>query len=104
MTGHGLPHRGADQRLVERAYELKPLSLRNTRNAALWIAGLVGFGLVEGLVVWVFKGPVFNLIGLIINIALGVAFLVWTGLPASATAPAWPPAPTGPRTCSPQRR
>lgn len=69
----------AVQRLVERAYELKPLSLRNTRNAALWIAGLVGFGLVEGLVVWVFKGPVFNLIGLIINIALGVAFLVWTG-------------------------
>ncbi len=69
----------AVQRLVERAYELKPLSLRNTRNAALWIAGLVGFGLVEGAVIWVFNGPVLNLVGLCINIALAVAFLVWTG-------------------------
>ena len=47
----------AVQRLIERAYELKPLSLRNTRNAALWIAGLVAFGLVEGAVAYVFNGP-----------------------------------------------
>ncbi len=69
----------AVQRLIERAYELKPLSLRNTRNAALWIAGLVGFGLVEGAVIWAFDGPALHLVGLCINIALAVAFLVWTG-------------------------
>jgi uncharacterized BrkB/YihY/UPF0761 family membrane protein len=69
----------AVQRLIERAFELKPLSLRNTRNAALWIAGLVGFGLAEGVIAYVLKGGLVNIAGLCANVALGVAFLVWTG-------------------------
>ena len=40
----------AVQRLIERAWELKPLSLRNTRNAALWIPGLAVYGIVTGWV------------------------------------------------------
>ena len=69
----------AVQRLIERAFELKPLSLRNTRNAALWIAGLVGFGLAEGAIAYVLQGGLVNIAGLCANVALGIAFLVWTG-------------------------
>ena len=69
----------AVQRLIERAFELKPLSLRNTRNAAVWIAGLVGFGLVEGAIAVTLEGPALNLLGLAANLVLAVAFLVWTG-------------------------
>ncbi len=74
----------AVQRLIERAYELKPLSLRNTRNAAVWIGGLVLFGLVEGVIAYVFKGGILNLLALGANILIGVAFLVWTGRLLSA--------------------
>ena len=69
----------AVQRLIERAFELKPLSLRNTRNAALWIAGLVAFGAVEGAVAFVFSGTVIDLAGVVVNLLIGVAFCVWTG-------------------------
>jgi membrane protein len=74
----------AVQRLIERAYELKPLSLRNTRNAALWIGGLVLFGLVEGLVAYVFEGNLLNLFGVGLNVLIGIAFLLWTGRLLSA--------------------
>lgn len=74
----------AVQRLIERAFELKPLSLRNTRNAALWIAGLVAFGLAEGLLAFVFENGILNVLGLAANGVLAVAFLVWTGRLLSA--------------------
>ncbi len=38
------------QRLIERAWGLKPLSLRNSRNAAIWIPGLAVYGIVTGWV------------------------------------------------------
>lgn len=74
----------AVQRLIERAYELKPLSLRNTRNAALWIAGLVAFGLVGGAIAVLFEGDLLNVLGLGAGILLAVAFLQWTGRLLSA--------------------
>ena len=74
----------AVQRLIERAFELKPLSLRNTRNAAVWIAGLVAFGLAEGALALVFDGGILNVLGLAANGVLAVAFLVWTGRLLSA--------------------
>ena len=37
------------QRLVEQAWELSPLSVRNTFNGLLWIAGLAVFAALSGL-------------------------------------------------------
>ena len=39
----------AMQRLFEQTWELKPLSVRNTLNGLMWIAGLVVYPTLTGL-------------------------------------------------------
>lgn len=70
----------AVQRLIERTWELKPLSLRNTRNAAVWIAGLIAYGFIAGAIAALIgsAGPLRLLEGALI-FGVSVAFLVWTG-------------------------
>lgn len=81
----------AVQRLIERAFELRPLSLRNTRNAAVWIAGLTAFGLVTSALASLFDEL---RIDALVTVALGILFLHWTGrlLSADRVAPRdlWP--------------
>ena len=69
----------AVQRLVERTWELKPLSLRNSRNAAVWVVGLVAYGLAAGAIAAVLDSGVLRLLELVLEFALGVWFLLWTG-------------------------
>ncbi len=68
----------AVQRLIERAWGLKPLSLRNTRNAAVWIPGLGLYALATGWVTTASDG-LLQLIVLLISEALAAGFLIWTG-------------------------
>jgi len=74
----------AVQRLIERAWGLKPLSLRNTRNAALWIPGIAAYGILTGWVSAVTGNGLIHLFALAASTALAVGFLVWTGRLLSA--------------------
>lgn len=74
----------AVQRLIERTYELKPLSLRNTRNAALWIGGIVLYGLVAGGAASLLDGRGLRLIEIGVVLLLSIVFLLWTGRLMSA--------------------
>jgi len=75
------------QRLIERAFELRPLSLRNTRNAIVWLGGLVVYGFVSTRLGLLLDSVV---LGIIEAAALGVAFLLWTGSLLSAGRVKWP--------------
>lgn len=74
----------AVQRLIERAWGLKPLSLRNTRNAALWIPGIAAYGILTGVVSGVTGTGLLHLLVLGAAVVLAVGFLVWTGRLLSA--------------------
>jgi len=74
----------AVQRLIERAWGLKPLSLRNTRNAALWIPGLAGYAILTGFVGAISGRGVLHLLALGASVVLAVGFIVWTGRLLSA--------------------
>jgi membrane protein len=79
----------AIQRLVERTWELPPLSVRNTRGGLLWIVGLIVFGTIGGVIATVFGGPVLGLAGLAIALVEGVVFLIWSGWILSAKRVPW---------------
>jgi membrane protein len=74
----------AVQRLIERAWGLKPLSLRNTRNAALWIPGLAAYGVLTGLIGSESGTGLVHVLALIVSAVLGVGFILWTGRLLSA--------------------
>jgi membrane protein len=71
----------AVQRLVERAFELRPLSLRNTRNAIVWVFGLVVYVLSSSGRAALLDRP---LLGALAALALGAFFMLWTGRQLSA--------------------
>ena len=74
----------AVQRLIERAWGLKSLSLRNTRNAALWIPGIAAYGIVTGVVGAESGNGLVHVVALVASVVLAVGFLVWTGRLLSA--------------------
>jgi len=74
----------AVQRLIERAWGLKALSLRNTRNAALWIPGLAAYGILTGLFSAESGKGLVHVVVLVASGVLGVGFLLWTGRLLSA--------------------
>ena len=74
----------AVQRLFEQTWELKPLSVRNTLNGAVWIGGLVVFLAVNGLLRAVFGRSTLEITAALVSIPLSVVFLVWTGWLLSA--------------------
>lgn len=77
------------QRLFESAWDLKPLSVRNTPNSLLWIAGLSAYFLVSGWIrAWIGEGGL-EIDASIAVAPLAVAFLVWSGWLLSAKRIAW---------------
>ncbi len=66
------------QRLIERAWGLKSLSLRNSRNAAIWLPAFAVYGIVTGWVGTEGSGLLHVLL-LVVSAVLSVGFLVWTG-------------------------
>jgi uncharacterized BrkB/YihY/UPF0761 family membrane protein len=80
--------RGA-QRLFEQTWELKPLSVRNTLNDLIWIAGLMLYGLISG---WIHGAIDHTRLGIAANLVvmpLSAVFLVWSGWVLSAHRIVW---------------
>ena len=69
----------ATQRLFEQTWELKPLSVRNTVNGLLWIAGLMAYMAVSG---WIHGAVDLSRLQIGANLVLlpvTAAFLIWSG-------------------------
>lgn len=79
----------AAQRLFEQTWQLKPLSVRNTRNGLWWIVALAVYSTVTG---WIHAilgaGPLAPAAG-VFDLPLTGAFLVWSGRLLSAQRIGW---------------
>lgn len=80
----------AAQRLFEQAWELKPLSVRNTRNGLWWILTLGGYMLVTTLLSALFARGALRLAASVCGGLVTVVFLVWSGRILSAKRISWP--------------
>lgn len=79
----------AAQRLFEQTWELKPLSMHNTRNGLWWILTLGGYG-VANVLLSAFSGwDVLGLVALVCEVPVTAAFLVWSGWILSARRIDW---------------
>jgi uncharacterized BrkB/YihY/UPF0761 family membrane protein len=67
------------QRLFEQTWELKPLSVRNTANGLLWIAGLVVYVALSGWLHTFLDATRLQLGASIVLIPFSAVFLVWSG-------------------------
>jgi uncharacterized BrkB/YihY/UPF0761 family membrane protein len=67
------------QRLFEQTWELKPLSVRNSGNGLLWIAGLVAYASLSGWVHGVIDATRIGLGATIVMLPVSAVFLVWSG-------------------------
>ncbi|MFD4856688.1 hypothetical protein [Streptomyces atratus] len=74
----------AAQRLFEQTWELKPLSVRNTRNGLWWILTLGGYAAVTTLLSALLGGGPLGLAALACGVLVTAAFLVWSGRILSA--------------------
>src|SRR3954468_21534316 len=74
----------AVQRLFEQSWELKPLSVRNSANGLRWIAGLVFYLSLTGVMRAVLGRSSLELTASLITIPLSALFLVWSGWVLSA--------------------
>jgi uncharacterized BrkB/YihY/UPF0761 family membrane protein len=71
------------QRLFERAWELEPLSLRNTKNGLVWVIGLLVYSTVAGFTRSAYDDGVMELLTIVVLLVLGLAFVVFTGISLS---------------------
>ncbi|MDF6042262.1 YihY/virulence factor BrkB family protein [Streptomyces sp. JH14] len=90
MTISVLSFARAAQRLFEQAWELKPLSMRNTRNGLWWIITLGGYVVVNALLSAPLSGGALGLAASVCRVLLTTAFLVWSGRILSAKRISWP--------------
>jgi membrane protein len=67
------------QRLFEQTWELKPLSVRNSLNGLLWIAGLWAFLALSGWVHGVLDLSRLQIGASLALLPVSAVFLVWTG-------------------------
>ncbi|MET7736826.1 YhjD/YihY/BrkB family envelope integrity protein [Streptomyces sp. NPDC005402] len=74
----------AAQRLFEQTWELKPLSVRNSRNGLWWILTLGAYALVSGWISAVLGGSAAGLPAAVCEAAVTAVFLTWTGWILSA--------------------
>jgi uncharacterized BrkB/YihY/UPF0761 family membrane protein len=74
----------AVQRLFEQAWELKPLSVRNTYNGLLWIVGLTAYVAVSGILQAVLGHTRLELTATLLTTPLSAVFLIWSGWALSA--------------------
>ncbi|MER7814757.1 hypothetical protein [Streptomyces sp. NPDC096153] len=74
----------AAQRLFEQTWELKPLSVRNTRNGLWWILTFGGYAAVTALLTALLGGYALGLAALVCAVPVNAAFLMWSGWILSA--------------------
>ncbi|MEV7245422.1 hypothetical protein [Streptomyces sp. NPDC093248] len=79
----------AAQRLFEQAWELKPLSVRNTRNGLWWLLSLGGYAAVITALSALLGGHGVGLVALVCEVPVTAVFLVWTGWLLSAKRIGW---------------
>ena len=72
------------QRLFEQTWELKPLSVRNTVNGLLWIAGLGLYVSLTSVLHALFGRSKLELSANLLTMPLSAAFFVWSGWVLSA--------------------
>ena len=80
----------AAQRLFEQAWDLKPLSVRNTRNGLWWILTLGGYVVVTTLLSTLHGEGALGLAAVVCGVLVTAAFLVWSGRILSAKRINWP--------------
>ncbi|MFJ5775194.1 YhjD/YihY/BrkB family envelope integrity protein [Streptomyces sp. NPDC093094] len=80
----------ASQRLFEQTWELKPLSVRNSRNGLWWILSLGVYGLLTGWISAVLGGRELGLVATLCDAVVTAVFLVWSGWILSAKRIPWP--------------
>ena len=69
----------AMQRLFEQTWELKPLSVRNTVNGLLWIAGLTAYMAVSGWIHGIIDLSRLQIGANLVLLPVTAAFLIWSG-------------------------
>jgi membrane protein len=74
----------AVQRLFEQTWELTPLSVRNTFNGLLWIAGLTAYLGLSGLLHAALGRSRLELTATLLDVPLSAVFLGWSGWVLSA--------------------
>jgi uncharacterized BrkB/YihY/UPF0761 family membrane protein len=72
------------QRLFEQTWELEPLSVRNTANGLLWIAGLSAYLAASGFLHAALGRSRLELSAALLDAPLSAVFLVWSGWVLSA--------------------
>ncbi|MFF7751424.1 hypothetical protein ACFZCP_19685 [Streptomyces sp. NPDC007971] len=77
------------QRLFEQVWELKPLSVRNTRNGLWWLLSGLGYALVSGWLSALLGGGRTGLAAVVCEVPVSAVFLVWSGHLLSARRIAW---------------
>jgi membrane protein len=77
------------QRLFEQVWELKPLSVRNTLNGLLWIAGLALYLTTTGVLHGLFGHTRLELTASVLTVPLSIAFFIWSGWVLSAKRIPW---------------
>jgi membrane protein len=77
------------QRLFERTWELRPLSVRNTPNDLLWIGGLTLYLLISGVIHREVGNDRVQIAANVLVIPLSAAFLAWSARVLSARRIAW---------------
>ncbi|WP_239069464.1 MULTISPECIES: YihY/virulence factor BrkB family protein [unclassified Streptomyces] len=80
----------ASQRLFEQTWELKPLSVRNTRNGLWWILTLGVYAVLTGWLAAALGGGQLGLVTAACEAAVTGVFLVWSGWILSAKRIPWP--------------
>ena len=69
----------ATQRLFEQTWELKPLSVRNSVNGLLWIAGLTAYMTVSGWIHGVIDLSRLQIGANLLLLPVSAGFLIWSG-------------------------
>jgi len=79
----------ATQRLFEQTWELKPLSVRNSVNGLLWIAGLVAYTALGGWIHGVLDLSRLQIGATLALLPVSAVFLAWTGRILTAKRLTW---------------
>ena len=74
----------AVQRMFEQTWELKPLSVRNSVNGLLWIAGLASYLTLSGAVRGLLGRSNLDITATVLLLPLSAVFLYWSGRVLSA--------------------
>ena len=77
------------QRLFEQAWELPPLSVRNSLNGLKWIGGLLVYSAITGAIRGLIDNGPLEIASALVLLPLSAAFLVWSGYMLSAKRIAW---------------